>query len=107
MIRGKSSAEWVSILNEAGVPVSTVKFPLELFEDPQAQANDMFQVIDHPTAGRIKSLSPPVRLDGGGFRPAQPTPPFGSDTRAVLAELGFSKNEIQQLIDREITHDGL
>jgi crotonobetainyl-CoA:carnitine CoA-transferase CaiB-like acyl-CoA transferase len=106
-IRGKSSSEWVSILNKAGIPVSTVKFPVELFEDSQALANGMFQVIDHPTAGPIRSLSPPVQLDGSGFQPAQATPTFGSETRALLAKLGLTDDEIQALIDREITHEGL
>ena len=55
ILRGKTSAEWVSVLQTAGVPVSTVKFPLELFEDPQTEANEMFYLLDHPTAGTFRA----------------------------------------------------
>ena len=38
VLRSRPSAEWIDVLHEAGVPVSLVKFPLELFDDPQAEA---------------------------------------------------------------------
>ena len=73
MLRSKSSAEWIDVLHAAGVPVSSVKFPVELFDDPQAEANAMFHILEHPTAGDVKLLSPPVRLDEAGFAPAAPS----------------------------------
>ena len=103
VIRGKSSAEWVAILNEAGIPVSTVKFPIEMFEDEQAAANGMFYLLDHPTAGQFRVLSPPVKLDNDGFRPAPATRPFGTETRALLAELGLTSEQVTALLDAGLT----
>ena len=106
VLRGKPSTEWIDILHEAGVPVSLVKFPIELFDDPQAAANDMFHTLDHPTAGKVKVLSPPVRLDEAGFVSAAPTAALGSETESVLAELGFSLTQIDKLVDEKVTHLG-
>ena len=105
-MRSRPSAEWIGLLNDAGVPVSAVKFPVELFDDPQAEANGMFHMLDHPTAGRVKVLSPPVTLDGDAFKPGQPTAAFGSETEAILSELGFSATEIDAMVRVEVTHRG-
>jgi len=103
LFRRHDVATWVQRLNEAGVPVSTVKFPIEMFEDEQATANDMFHILEHPTAGRFRVLSPPLTLDGDGFRPGAATEPFGSETVALLGRLGFSAEEIRGLIDQGLT----
>ena len=105
-MRTKTSAEWTRILNDVGVPVSAVKFPVELFDDPQTQANSMFHTMRHPTAGAITVLSPPVKLDGDGFAPAAPTATFGSESDAILTELGFTPAQIQTLVDEHVTHRG-
>jgi CoA:oxalate CoA-transferase len=104
IIRGRNSNDWVDTLQQAGVPVSTVKFPVELFEDEQTDANNMFYLLDHPTAGKIRALTPPVKLDGEGFRPQGPTAPFASETKTLLQELGFNPDQIEQLINDGITH---
>lgn len=104
-LRQRSSAEWVAELNDAGVPVSTVRFPLELLDDPQTAANNMFHTFRHPTVGDVKALSPPVNLDAEGFAPAPPTAPLGSDTVAILTELGFGGDQIDALLDATVTRD--
>lgn len=103
IMRSKESADWLAILKQAGVPVSTVKFPVELFEDPQTEANEMFYTLDHPTAGKIRTLTPPVKLDGNGFQAQPATAPFATETRSLLLELGFNSGQIDELIDENIT----
>ena len=105
-MRGKTSDEWTRILNDAGVPVSAVRFPVELFGDPQTEANGIFHTMQHPTAGAMTVLSPPVKLDGDGFTPAAPTPSFGSESDAILADLGFTPAQIQTLVDEGVTQRG-
>ncbi len=103
IIRSKDSVDWLEILKDAGVPVSTVKFPIELFEDEQAKANDMFYLLDHQTAGQFSALTPPVKLDGEGFKPQGATAPFATETRALLQMLGLDDNAIDELINQDIT----
>lgn len=103
IIRSKTGAQWMQILNQAGVPVSTVKFPVEMFEDEQAAANKMFYVLEHPTAGKFRVLSPPVNMDAEGFMAAPATAPFGSETESLLEGLGFTPEAISKLLDAGIT----
>ena len=67
VLRSKSSAHWIEALQKAGVPVSAVKFPVELFDDPQAQANGMFHTLEHPSAGAALPSPPEPRA-----RPPRP-----------------------------------
>ncbi len=103
ILRGKPAADWVRILNAAGVPVSTVMFPVEMFEDAQAQANGMFHVLEHPTAGRFRALAPPLVLDGDGFRLVPATAPFGSETTDILTSLGFRESDVAELVQSGVT----
>lgn len=99
------SSTWIARLQELGVPVSPVKFPIELFDDPHIAANGMLHTLAHPSVGNMQVVAPPVRIDGGGFRPATPTSRFASETRQLLGELGFAADAIDNLIDHGVTHE--
>ncbi|XOV88793.1 MAG: CaiB/BaiF CoA transferase family protein [Pseudomonadota bacterium] len=107
LIRSRPAEHWLSVLREAGVPTSTVKLPVEMFEDEQAIANDMFYFAEHGTAGRFRVLSPPVSLDDNGFTGQPLTAPFGSETVSILSELGFSASDIDALLASGITTQSL
>ena len=104
-MRRCTAAEWTARLQAAGVPVAQVRFPIELFDDEQAAANGMLHRLPHPTAGDFTVLAPPVAVDGDGFRPGAAMQPFGSETRAILAELGFSAADIDGLVAADVTSD--
>ena len=107
MMLSKTSAEWLERLREAGVPVSPVKFPVEMFDDPQAAANGMFHVLEHPAVGDMTVLAPPLAMSGDGFATAPATDAFGTESRKILSDLGFSESEITELVEANITHLGL
>lgn len=107
LIAAESSEYWENALRAAGVPVSTVRLPLELYDDEQINTNNFLHRFSHPSAGNMTVVAPPLSLDGNGFRPGEPTQPFGSQTRALLQDLGFSQDKVDSLIDAGITHDGL
>jgi crotonobetainyl-CoA:carnitine CoA-transferase CaiB-like acyl-CoA transferase len=51
----------------------------------------------HPRAGRIRTLAPPIRFSEtpGGIR--TPSPTLGQDTDTVLAEAGVTPAELAEL----------
>jgi crotonobetainyl-CoA:carnitine CoA-transferase CaiB-like acyl-CoA transferase len=106
-VAGRTTAEWQGILDEAGVPAAGVKLPLELLDDEQPLANGMLHDLTHPALGRIRVLAPPLAMDGGGFVPATATSAFGSETRAILGDLGLSNVEVEALLAEGATRDGL
>ncbi len=107
LISAESSEVWENALRAAGVPVSTVRLPLELYDDEQINANNFLHRFNHPSAGNMTIVAPPLSLDGDGFKPGEPTQPFGSQTRALLQDLGFSEEQVDSFVDAGITHDGL
>ena len=71
--------------------------------DGGSAANEMFHTLRHPLAGDVTVLAPPLRLGEDGFTPAGPTAPLGSETDAILGELGFSAEEIGKLVGAGVT----
>ncbi len=107
LISAKSSAHWENALRAAGIPVSTVRLPLELYDDEQINTNNFLYRFNHPTAGNMTVVAPPLSLDDEGFKPGQPTRSFGSETRALLQDLGFSDEQVDAFVDAGITHEGV
>ncbi|GGF02221.1 CoA transferase [Aliidongia dinghuensis] len=95
--RRRPSADWLALLEAAGVPAGPVLDVRQMHEDPQALARGMIVETDHPVAGPVKALGLPVKFSdspGGGTRPA---PLYGQHTREVLLEHGFGTAEIEAL----------
>ena len=59
----KSSAEWIDILNRAGVPCGPIYRIDEMFADPQVKHLGIAQAVDHPTLGRIELVGQAVTLE--------------------------------------------
>jgi formyl-CoA transferase len=106
VMASRTAAEWKAVFDARGVPGAAVRFSPELFDDEQARANGFFHDLPHPVLGAVRVLAPPVRLDGDGFQPGAPPPPFGSATRAILGELGFDAAAIDGLIAAKVTRAG-
>ena len=95
----RTTREWQELLESRGVPASGVALPVEMLDDPQPAANEMFHRFDHATLGPVTVLAPPVRLDGGGFTAGPPTPAFGSEIADILTWAGFSNEDVKRLLD--------
>lgn len=93
----ETTAHWLELLFEANVPVAPVNTVADLAEDPQVIAGQMWQAIDHPTAGTFTTFGFPVHLSetpAGLFRPP---PVLGQHTREVLLAAGLSKAAVDEL----------
>jgi len=97
-IASRTTQEWKTALDAAGVPASGVALPLEILDDPQPAANAMFQRFEHPTLGSVTVLGPPVQVDETGFVPGPPTAVFGSEARAILTWAGFAERDVDRLV---------
>jgi crotonobetainyl-CoA:carnitine CoA-transferase CaiB-like acyl-CoA transferase len=92
--RTRPAAHWLALLEEKGVPCGPVLDMLQALADPQTAARQMLVEVDHATLGPVKTLGLPVKFSKtpGGVRKAAPV--YGADTREILAQAGFSDEEI-------------
>jgi len=86
------NAHWVEALGAKGIPVGPVATHAELFTDPQTLARDMVVELDHPAAGRTRTLGVPIKLSETPGSIRRPAPPHGEHTAEVLAELKSGKS---------------
>jgi formyl-CoA transferase len=91
-IRQKPAATWLDQLERAGIPAGPINRVSQALEDVQAQHRRMVRTI----AG-APLVGSPVRLDGERADSDLPPPALGEHTREVLARLGLSPAEIDQL----------
>lgn len=96
-LRLRTTAEWLTDLDAAGIPAGPIRSIAEMASDPQTLAREMVVELDHPVAGRTRALGVPVKLGTTPGAVRLPAPTFGQHTREVLREHGFADAEIDAL----------
>ena len=90
-------SHWLAVLEEIGVPCGPISNYAEVFADPHIQARGMVQEMEHPVGGTVQVLGPAAKLSGTPVRLARRSPLYGEHTAEVLAEIGCTQVEIQEL----------
>lgn len=91
-------ATWLARLGEAGVPAAPVQDVSEVATAEQTEALGILQELPHATVPDLRLPAFPVSLDGGRLVHRSPPPELGAHTREVLAEAGYSGDEVDRLI---------
>jgi CoA:oxalate CoA-transferase len=95
--RKRPRADWVRELNERDIMAGTVNSFANLAVDEQVRVNDSFERV-RIRDGREAAFVRPAFRFGEQWKQSAPAPDIGSDTSALLSELGFSGDERQSLI---------
>ncbi|MGH7933731.1 MAG: CaiB/BaiF CoA transferase family protein, partial [Candidatus Binataceae bacterium] len=100
--RTRTSAEWIDLLNRAGVPSGPIYRMDEVFADPQVRHIGIASVVENPRAGRQELVGQAVNLSRTNWSLRTPTPEKGEHTDAVLAALGYDDAAIAKLRERGV-----
>jgi formyl-CoA transferase len=90
----RDTASWVEILNAAGVPCGPIYDIGQMFSDPQVQH---LGVAGRVADADLTLMAQPVTLSRTPSRLDRRPPERGGDSEEVLAEFGFSRDEIGSL----------
>lgn len=99
VIRTDSAEHWLARLEEYRVPCAPVLTRTQMLDHPQIEANDLLVHHHHPQAGTIRHTRAPARFSGQPEQPRQSAPGLGQHTNELLAECGYTEQQIRQLID--------
>ena len=94
----KTYEEWEAVLLPAGIPMGAINTIDAVVDHPQVAARGTLVECEHPMAGRIRMVGPPVRMSETPGAVRSPAPLLGEHTEEVLrARLGISDDELAQL----------
>jgi len=93
-------ADIQKIADDAGIGNSRYNLPSEVLVHPQLSERDRWRRVDTP-AGPITAILPPPIIDGFEFL-MRAVPGLGQHTDAILAELGFTGEEIAGMRGRGV-----
>ena len=94
---GKTSNEWVEIMNEAGVPCGPIYNIDQMFADPQVKHLGIAQSVTKKDKSKMFLVGQGVALSRTPSKLVARPPELGEHTNAVLKEFGFSKRDIAAL----------
>jgi crotonobetainyl-CoA:carnitine CoA-transferase CaiB-like acyl-CoA transferase len=100
--RDRTSAEWIEMLNKAGVPSGPIYKMNEVFADPQVKHLGITRTVPHKVLGDVEVIGQPIELSRTPWSVRSATPEAGEHTDMVLTELGYSAAEIAKLREGKV-----
>lgn len=87
LFAGRTTAEWLSVLEAADVPAGPVNNVAEALSHPQVAAREMLQEVPHPGIGPVKMVGSPLKLSSTPPGIRRHPPLLGEHTEEILEEL--------------------
>lgn len=94
----RTAAEWLERLGKAGVPVGPVRSVREALESEETDSRSLIIEVDHDGFGTLRQVRSPVRVGNTDEETNVRAPHRGEHQSQILAELGYSEMEVEELI---------
>ncbi len=92
------TAEVVQRLEAEGVPCAPISDFGQVFTDDHLAARDFFWDAEHPVVGPVRQLGSPMRFSRSAIRRGAAGPDLGTGTRDALLAVGYTEQEVDELL---------
>ena len=99
----RTNAEWLKLLREADIPVAPVNSVDDVIGDPHLAEAGFFQMMDHPTEGRLRVMATPSSWSATPPEQLRPAPLLGEHSAEILREAGYGDAEIEAMVKSGVT----
>jgi len=96
VFKERTVGNWVTLLNDAGVPAGPIYTVAQVFEDEQVKHLGVTTSLMTDFGKEMHYINQPVTLERTPSKVVAPAPSWGQHTDEVLAEAGYSQEEIRQ-----------
>lgn len=98
----KTSAEWIELFNEGGVPCGPIHTIDKMFDDPQVKHLGLAAPVHSPTHGDMHVVGQAVNMSRAPRDIRTATPTLGEHTGDILADLGYDADQIAKFQDDSV-----
>ncbi len=102
---GKTTDEWVELFDKLDVPAARYNTIDDLMTDPHLNDVGFFREEQHPSEGKLRRTKPANTFSGGMREDQGHAPLLGQQTREILAEIGYTKAEIDALLAKDAVQE--
>ena len=102
LLRQDTRENWIAKFRAAGVPAGSVRDLTESLHAPEVRARHLVGEVEHPKAGKVETVTSPIRYSGTPVSQPVAAPTLGQHSAAVLREAGFADTEIADLAAKGI-----
>ena len=100
IFKDKPIGEWLSVLEDAGLPCAPINTIDRIVNDPHIKAREMIVEVEHPVAGKLKMAGVPVKMSLTPGSVDSPAPLLGQHTNEIIKELlGWDDEKIAQVFN--------
>ncbi|MBF5028794.1 CoA transferase [Micromonospora sp. ANENR4] len=85
VLRGRTTAEWLAELSAIDVPCAPLAGYEEILRAEEAAGTGLVSIVEHPVAGRLRSIASPIVMSGSPLPSGRLAPTLGEHTDEVLA----------------------
>ena len=102
-LKSRTTDEWRQLLEPLGIPVLPAHTFESLLADPHLQDIGFFQQFEHPTEGTLRAMAVPSEWRQTPLPTLRPPPLLGEHSAQLLAEAGYSPQQILAMVQTGVT----
>jgi formyl-CoA transferase len=103
-LRTKSRDEWLSALEEAGVPAGPINTVAQALEEPHVVSRGMVFSMEHGMGVSVPQIANPIKFSRTGIEYLRPPPMLGEHTSEILESIGLTQKNLEELHASGVIH---